>query len=85
MTCLWRSSYVFILDTSFMVVVSVCMASMYGGQLPGIGLYGYLSIMGGALYMYPCLASVYVDGVCCLCVLYVFHSFDFISFSRVVL
>ena len=53
------------------------MASMYGGQLPGIGLYGYLSIMGGALYMYPCLASVYVDGVCCLCVLYVFHSFDF--------
>jgi hypothetical protein len=59
------------------------MASMYVGQLQGITLYGYLSIMGGALYMYPCLVSVYVDGVCCLYVLYVFHSFNFISFSRV--
>ena len=42
------------------------MASIYGGQLTGIELYGYMSMIGSDLYVYPGLVSVYGDS----CVLY---------------
>ena len=49
--------------------VSVCMTSMYGGQLPGIGLYGHMKnwVHHPLILQLAGILSAYVDGCVLLC------------------